>query len=150
LHRPSREPASTPVKRRVLDQAALDAWTAMLGKLSEKKAAVASLYDHASPLRVEPGTVVVAFAPGGFAAEHASSDKARALLVQVASEHFARPTTLEIELGAQHAEVETVAEQRAAKKAASLAAARKRVEEHPVVKAAIEAFDAEIRDVRLD
>jgi len=146
----SREASRPPViKRRVVDEASLEAWVAILGAISKKKPAVASMFQHASPLRVEAGVVHVAFPPGGFATEHATAKDARELVAAIASKHFGEATALEIDLSGEHADVETVAEQRSAEKAVALAEERRRVEQHPMVQTALEVFDAEIRDIRL-
>jgi hypothetical protein len=107
------------------------------------------MFQHGSPLRIEAGVVQVAFPPGGFATEHATSKDARELVAAIASAHFGEPTQLEIDVSGEHADVQTVAEQRRAEKAVALAEERRGVEEHPMVQTAIEVFDAEIRDIRL-
>ncbi|MFP6685288.1 MAG: hypothetical protein VB934_11270 [Polyangiaceae bacterium] len=146
----ARESARPPaVKRRAVDESSLKAWVAILGAISKQKPAVASMFQHASPLRIEAGVVHVAFPPGGFATEHATSKDARELVAAIASKHFGEATQLEIDLSGEHADVETVAEQRSAEKAAALAEERRRVEQHPMVQTALEVFDAEIRDIRL-
>lgn len=145
-----REPVRPSVeKRRAVDEGSWEAWKAILGAIAKQKPAVASMFQHGSPLRIEAGVVQVAFPPGGFATEHATSKDARELVAAIASAHFGEPTQLEIDVSGEHADVQTVAEQRRAEKAVALAEERRGVEEHPMVQTAIEVFDAEIRDIRL-
>ncbi len=130
-------------------QGLLDAWQAVVARLAPDKPRVASIFEHAAPLVVEPGRVVLGLEAGSFIAEQAKEADAQALLRQAATDHFGVPTDVELELGGGHGKVQTLAAKHSAEQAARLAAAREVVATHPLVQDAIEVLGAELKDVRL-
>ncbi len=142
-------PPASSAPRQALDPADLDQWQALVAKVAAHKPRVASIFEHAAPLSVKAGRVVLGFEAGSFIAEQAAEAEARAQLQQAASDHFGVPTEIELDLGGGHPEIQTLAAKHSAEQAARLAAAREQVASHPLVKDAIEVLGAELRDVRL-
>jgi DNA polymerase-3 subunit gamma/tau len=141
--RASGGPYATP------EPADLDHWRAMVAKLAADKPRVASIYEHAAPLSVKPGRVVLGFEARSFIAEQAAEAEARSQMQRAASDHFGAPTEIELDMGSAHPAVQTLAAQHREEQAARLAAAREQVASHPLVKDAIEVLGAELQDVRL-
>ncbi|MEM1029284.1 MAG: DNA polymerase III subunit gamma/tau [Myxococcota bacterium] len=125
----------------------LEAWEAILDRVRVDKPPVASVFEHAAPLEVTPERLQLGYPPGSFLLQQAQSHVTT--LEAAASQHFGRPTTVEIDLSKRHGEVETVAERNAAQGRERERLARRRVETHPLVVAAREVLGARIRDVRL-
>lgn len=127
----------------------LEAWEAILVIVRDDKPALASVYEHAAPLEVTEARVHLAYREGTFLAEQAAASEARAILAAAASRHFGQDVEIEVQLGARHGEVQSVAAKNAAALAARVEAARERVRQHPLVAAAVEHLGAELREVRL-
>lgn len=140
-------PRSEP--RPVLQAGALDAWQAVVARLAANKPRVASIFEHAAPLVVEPGRIVLGLEAGSFIAEQAKEADAQAMLQQAATDHFEVATEVVFELDGDHGKVQTLAAKHSAEQAARLAAARDVVATHPLVQDAIEVLGAELKDVRL-
>jgi DNA polymerase-3 subunit gamma/tau len=122
-------------------------WDAILAALRARKPPVASVYEHAAPLVVGPGRLHLAFEPGSFLSGQAADSKA--LVAEVASAHFGVNTVVELDETGRHQEAETVAARNSAELSARRAEARRRVEEHPLVRAAVDVLGAQLREVRL-
>lgn len=134
---------------RRLDPDQMRAWRAILASIGAEKPGVASVFEHGVPLTVGPGRIVIAYAAGSFLLQQATAKDAQAILERVAADHFGVPTTLAVDESDKHANVLTVAQENARASEARIQAARKRVEDHPLVTAAISILGAELRDVRL-
>ena len=132
-----------------LDETTLATLRTILARVAEQRAAVASLFEHASPLRIDAKRVVFAFAPSSFLLQQVQEPGVIELLTAAVTEHFGQPTVVEIDTAGHHLEVETVAARDAALRAAEIARARKAVTDHPLVQAAISELGAELKDVRL-
>jgi hypothetical protein len=98
---------------------------------------------------VAAGGIELAYPGGSFLLQQATASESKALLERVAAEHFGQSPPVSIRESDEHADVMTVAQANSMEQAARVAAARKRVEEHPLVSAAMDILGAELRDVRL-
>lgn len=125
------------------------AWREILAIVGGEKPSVASVFEHGAPLSIRPGKIVIAYAAGSFLLQQADAADARAVLERVATVHFGEPTALEVDQSGKHGDVQTVAQANSRESEARVQAARKRVEDHPLVVAAISILGAELRDVRL-
>jgi DNA polymerase-3 subunit gamma/tau len=134
---------------RALDDSAAGDWAAILERVARHKPHIASVFAHAAPLGIGRDGVVLGLERGSFLADQAATQEARDLLTDAASEHFGTRVAVEIDLSGRHGERQTLAARHSAEAAAQRDAARQRVREHPLVKAAQELLGAELRDVRL-
>lgn len=121
----------------------------MVARLATDKPRVASVFEHAAPLIVEPGRLLLGVEPNSFIAQQAQDAEAQALLRHAASDHFGVATEVELDLGGGYGKVQTLAAKHSAEQAARLAEARQLVANHPLVLDAIEVLGAELKDVRL-
>lgn len=120
-----------------------------MSAVRDKKAPIASVFEHAAPLEIASGRLLLGYPPGSFLLQQAQNDDNKALLETAATGHFGAPTPVEIDTSARHQEVETLAERNAAIAREAERMARKKVEGHPLVVAAQELLGARLRDVRL-
>jgi DNA polymerase-3 subunit gamma/tau len=143
-------PKSAPPapKPRELGGDRLRDWSAIVARVGDDKPSAASVLAHATPLEVEPGRVVVAYANAFLESQAAQADVKR-LLEAAAEAHFGLATVIEVDKSGRHGEVETVAQKQEKEHTQRIEAARRRVQEHPLVHAALDIFKAELRDVRL-
>jgi DNA polymerase-3 subunit gamma/tau len=147
---PSAAP-STSVATAVSAPPDLDAWRAIVDGVRRLRPPVASVFEHAMPLRVERDSVVVGFeASAAFLCARANETEALEALTQAARSHFGAPTRVEIDGAARSVPgARTLASIAAEQRGVDLAKARAAVEGHPVVRTAMRLFDAQLRDVRL-
>jgi len=103
---------------------------------------------RAAPLKVEPGTVILAFGPGEpFVTE---VQRERSLVERLASEHFGVPTSVTIESdSAQAATVATLASLDAEEEERLRRAALAKVKNHPRVAEALEVLGGRVKDLKL-
>jgi DNA polymerase-3 subunit gamma/tau len=134
---------------RKLDTDQMKAWRAILSEVAKERPAVASVFEHAAPLSVQPGKISLGYAKQSFLLQQATEQDALELLGRVATSHFGQNTEVMLDESDEHASVQTVAQENSAHQAARVQAARKRVEDHPLVSAAMDILGAELRDVRL-
>jgi DNA polymerase III subunit gamma/tau len=129
----------------------MNAWHAVITRLRETQAPIASFFEHALPLEVTPARVVVGFeASAAFQAERARDPEAVEALTRAVRAHFGAPTQVVLEVASKAAPgVRTVASVEAERRSGELAAARAAVEGHPLVQEAIRLFGAELCDVKL-
>jgi DNA polymerase-3 subunit gamma/tau len=125
------------------------AWTRVVDRLARDKAPLASLLELAAPLEVSAERVVLGFAPDTFEAGQASDPRHVEVVLSAVRAELAAETSVSIELTAEAPQLLTLARVRAAEAWERREAARARVIEHPMVKAAMELLDAELVDVRL-
>jgi DNA polymerase-3 subunit gamma/tau len=142
-------PRDGPERRHGAPAEALATWRAIVARIAGRKAAVAAAFEHAVPLAVAPGRVIVGFERGSFPAAQATTPESLAHAREAASTHFAVPTTVEIDLDTAPEDAPTVASERSAELAARDREARHRVAEHPAVTAAIGILGATLREIRL-
>jgi DNA polymerase III subunit gamma/tau len=128
-----------------------NAWRAILERVRAARPAVASVLEHAIPLEVGAGRLVVGFEPSeGFLAGRASEREAVDILTREARAHFGTTTHVAIESSARPTSgLRTVASVDAERRVGELARARHAVEAHPVVEEALRLFGAKLIDVKL-
>jgi hypothetical protein len=132
----------------------MGAYRALLAKLAAVRPALTAVLEHAVPLELSSTRVRLLFeSPDGrsFLATQASEPDALAVLKEVARAQLGGTPVVEIETGqkpAGHSGATVAAIDAEARKTAS-DRARRAVEAHPVVAAAVKIFGAEIREVRL-
>jgi len=131
------------------EQSFLAAWRTILQAVAAEQQATASLFEHAAPVCVRPGKLVLGFDQESFIAEQVAEPEAVRLVSAIATAHFGTETPVQLDFGAGYRKAETVAQCNRAERAAERAAARREVAEHPLVKAAIDELGAELCEVRL-
>lgn len=124
-------------------------WEAILARVRADKASLASVFEHAAPLSIASGRIVLAYEAGSFLAEQASETEAQSSLAAASTAHFGERTVIEIDLTGRQREVESLAARNSAAQAARIAEAKQKVAEHPLVLAAVSLLGAELREVRL-
>ncbi len=125
----------------------LAAWRVVLDVIRAERPPLASVFEHAAPLAFGPDRVVLGFEANSFLASKAA--EASDLLTRVIRAHFGRPTVIDLDVSGHAPAVASVATIEQAEHRARVEAERRRVADHPVVRAAIEALDGELREVRL-
>jgi DNA polymerase III subunit gamma/tau len=145
---PAPLPATNPPQEATPD---MIAWRAVIARLRETQAAVASFFEFALPLEITPARVVIGFeVSAAFQAARASEPEAMEALTQAVRAHFSAPTQVMVEVAAKASPgVRTIASLDAERRVAELAAARAAVAAHPLVQEAIRVFGAELSDVKL-
>ncbi|MDP9001082.1 MAG: DNA polymerase III subunit gamma/tau [Myxococcota bacterium] len=128
-----------------------NAWRAILERVRAARPAVASVLEHAIPLEVGAGRLVVGFEPSeGFLAARASEREAVDILTREARAYFGTTTHVAIESSARATSgLRTVASVDAERRVEELARARQAVEAHPLVEEALRLFGAKLIDVKL-
>lgn len=131
------------------DSVDLSAWRAILDDVRRERPDLASVLAHAAPAHVDREKLTLLYDPQSFLAERARNDRALELLTRTVHAHFGGSTEVAIELDARASGMATVAWIEESERHARLEEARRKVAEHPLVKAAIDVLGAELRDVRL-
>jgi DNA polymerase-3 subunit gamma/tau len=131
--------------------AAMGTWRAIVSRIRETQAPVASYFEYALPLEMSAPRVVVGFeGSAAFQAERAREPEALEALTQAVRAHFGAPTQVVVEVSAKGAAgLATIAFLDAERRSADLAAARAAVEAHPLVQEAMRVFGAASCDVKL-
>jgi DNA polymerase III subunit gamma/tau len=142
VHPPAAPAATVP---------AIEVWRAILDRLRASRPAIASVFEHAMPMTVTAGRIVLGFeSPDGFAAARASEASALGALRREAAAYFGTPTEIVLQGEAMsETGVRSVAVLDAENRSTAIARARAAVEEHPVVREAIRLFGARVQDVKL-
>jgi DNA polymerase III gamma/tau subunit len=128
-----------------------DAWRSIIERVRALRPPVASIYEMAVPVEVTAARITLAFEPSaGFLAARAAEPEALEAITQAVHAHFGRATVVVLQPTAAPAgSVKSLAQVNAENRLADRDKARARVEDHPLVRAAIRLLDAEVRDVRL-
>jgi hypothetical protein len=128
-----------------------EAWRAILERLRASRPALASVFEHAIPLEVGAARTVLGFEPSAaFLAARASEPESLEAVTREVRGYFGAATHVALDLSAKPAAgARTVAAVDAERRSAELAAARARVETHPLVQEAVRLFGAQVRDVKL-
>jgi hypothetical protein len=106
--------------------------------------------EHASPIAFSAERVVLGYEPGSFLAAQATETSAVELLTRHVREYFGTSTAVAFDLTAGPRSSPSIAFLDGEERRLKLESARRTVAEHPLVKAAVEILDAELRDVRLN
>lgn len=136
-----RPPDDDPIARRT--------WTEIVRRLAARNPRAASIYGHAAPLSVAPGRIVIGYEAGSFLLKQACAPECQQALAAVASDVLGAPTELEIDTSGAYARVASVAAVQSEEQKKREAELRRETAEHPLVLAAMQMFDARLRDVRL-
>lgn len=125
-------------------------WQGIVEQLRGTAPALASLLDHAVPMKLDASAAVLGFAPSSFEATRIAEPKYTEPLTRAIHGALGPEARVSIELTEVAHESLTLARVRAAELWARREAARQRVLAHPLVRAAIEELGAELRDVRVN
>ena len=127
----------------------LEAWRAVLGRIRNDRAPLASILEHASPIAFSAERVVLGYEPGSFLAAQATEASHVELLTRHVREYFGTVTPIAFDLTAGPKANPSVASIDTEERRGRLEQARRAVAEHPLVKAAIDILGAELKDVRV-
>ena len=127
----------------------LEAWRAVLGRIRNERAPLASILEHASPIAFSAERVVLGYEPGSFLAAQATEASHVELLTRHVREYFGTVTPVAFDLTAGPKANPSVASIDTEERRGRLEQARRAVAEHPLVKAAIDILGAELKDVRV-
>ncbi len=130
-------------------QASLDAWRTVLGRVRADDPSLAAVLENASPIAFGAERVVLGYEPGSFFAVRATDGSAVELLTRHVRDYFETTTPVAFDLTAGPKSARSVAAIDGEERRVRLDEARRTVAEHPLVRAAIEILEAELRDVRL-
>ncbi len=125
-------------------------WKRVVERVREERPSLASVLEFAAPLKLGAAGVVLGFAPNSFVTAQASEPRHAELLTKAVRGECGPDASVSIELTESAATALTIARLKAADLYERRQRARMRVLEHPMVKAAMEIFGAELRDVRFE
>jgi len=148
-----RQPAPAPQEPSPVTSArptALQSWRAVLERIRAERSSLAAVLEHSSPIVFSAERVVLGYEPGSFLAAQATEAAAVELLTRHVREYFGASTAVAFDLTAGPRSNPSVAVLDGEERRVRLESARRTVAEHPLVKAAVEILDAELRDVRLN
>lgn len=140
---------SAPPAETTLAASELDAWRAIVDAVRKERVQAASILEHATPLEIGVTRVRVAYAEGNFLGSQAVEPDVLALVTRHARAHFAPDTEVKVDVNVRALRGTTVASIETQKRRELTAAARAAVEDHPLVRATLTLFDAELREVKL-
>ena len=145
-----------PAKRRTdpaptdPDPEILGTWRAILDVVRERNAGLASVLEHAVPLEINAKALRLAIEEGSFYAERARDEQALDLLTRVVRDHFGAST--EVSFSLQDADVtsgRTLYEKDEAARVEREKQARSKLEQHKLVRAAVDGLGARIVRIKL-
>jgi DNA polymerase III subunit gamma/tau len=122
-------------------------WRRIVEGIRAEKPALASVLDGAVPLRLTSEQAVLAFPPDGFLSGQASDALSVELLTQRVRAELGPSCAVSFELSPEAVTGLTVGRLRAREAYERRRAAERVVEEHPLVRAAIEALGAEMHEI---
>jgi len=141
-------PARIPMPEPDSPAGPLARWRNLLDRIGEEAPLVASVLEHGVLRTFEQGSIVVGYERDSFALAQVKGEileTASRLTTQI----LGVPTKVEVEATETAEKVQTIAAVRSAERHAELEATRRRIAEHPLVRAALECLEAELRDVRV-
>ena len=127
----------------------LDAWRAIVERVRTARPALASILEQGTPIEVSPSRVRVGYADGNFLGGTVSEPDALNVLLREARAHFDGTTEVRVDGAIKGLTGDTLASIEGQRRRVVTAAQRAAVESHPIVKAAMTLFDAELREVKL-
>lgn len=147
-NRPTTRPTEPPSTEQ--DPATVETWRAILERVRERNAGLASVLEHAVTLEVSPQSLCLAIEEGSFYAERARDEQALDLLTRVVREHFRASTEVSFTLlGAAATSGRTLYEKDEAERLEREEKARRALEQHKLVRAAVEGLGARIQRIKL-
>ena len=123
-------------------------WRAIVARLPDDQHQLRAFLSRAAPLKAEPGSVVLAFAPGEpFVSQ---VERELTLVGRLATEHFGRATSVTLERDSPlAATVATLASLDAEEEERLRRVALAKVKNHPRVAEALEVLGARVKDLKL-
>ena len=118
--------------------------------MRESRPELTAFLEHAAPLKLDQGEVVVGWAKGSIFAGEASTKESMALLSRAAFEHFGTQTRVTFELDSAEAKsAMTVASQDSDAREQRVCEALAQARQHPCISDAMEILGARLKDVKL-
>ena len=128
----------------------LTTWRAILDLVGESNAGLASVLEHAVPLTVSPKSLRLGIEEGSFYAERAHDEQALDLLTRIVRDYFGAATEVSFSLQEEGATAgRTLYEKDEAERQAREERARANLEQHKLVRAAVEGLGARIQRIKL-
>jgi DNA polymerase-3 subunit gamma/tau len=143
---PTSAPAIAPTPASI---EALGAWRTIIARVRVRRPALASVLEHAALVAIGPERVALGYEAGSFLVGQATEAPARELLSTEIAAHFGHAVEVAFETLPRGHGVATIAQLEGAERKERVDAARRAVEGHPLVTAAITMLGAELKDVRL-
>jgi len=153
--RPSAAPAAPTLRQELESEErssdfALVSFIAILERLAAARPELAAFFEHAAPLRVTAGELVVGFEPGSVFAAQAAQKEAVSALARAASEQFGAQVHVVVELDSERSRgFDTLAAQHARERRAKVQQAIADAKRHPRVVDAMEVLGARLKDLKL-
>ncbi|HEU4410528.1 MAG TPA: DNA polymerase III subunit gamma/tau [Polyangiaceae bacterium] len=122
-------------------------WRRIVEGIRAERPSLASVFDGVVPLQLSPEQAVLAFPPDGFLSSQASEPPSVELLTQRVRAELGPSCAVSFELSPEATTGLTVGRLRAREAYERRRAAERVVEEHPLVRAAVELLGAELRGV---
>ncbi|WP_432823579.1 DNA polymerase III subunit gamma/tau [Trichloromonas sp.] len=125
-------------------------WQGLVTQVRSRRPMIGSLLEHGSLLKQELPELEIGFPAGSFHLEQVKDAETFAVLVEMASEFFARPVTIRIvPIDAKSGQTPpSLLEERKAQESDRKKRLREDALAHPMVQKAVAVFEGEIREVR--
>jgi DNA polymerase-3 subunit gamma/tau len=124
-------------------------WRAIVDAVRSARPEIGAFFDHAAPLALGAGELVVGFEPGSVLARQASDDSAISLVSRVATEQLGTPTRVRIELDSERASgLPTISSLEVHAREERTRDALARARRHPVVVSALEILGGRIKELK--
>ncbi|CAN5797525.1 DNA polymerase III subunit gamma/tau [soil metagenome] len=142
-------PFAPPASTRDGASCDMNAWRAIVGLVRAERPALASVFEHAIVVEVNPRRVRVGYAENDFLGSQATQPESLALLRSAVRGHFGADVEVEVKEGLRATKEATVFAIENAQRKVEQAQARAAVENHPLVREIVTVLGAELRDVRV-
>ena len=144
---PSVQPEPEPAE---LDEQTLGAWREIIALLGEQNAGLASVLEHVVPVRVTPREVRLGIEQGSFYEVQLRDDKSIDLLTRVVRGYFHAATEVSLAIdGPAPSARRTLYDVEEQERRQRLALERRALEQHPLVRTAVEKLGARILDIKI-
>lgn len=140
---------SSPSSGKASGNKDLGVFRAVLDIVRTKRAALASVLEHAVLLHIGPDRLTLGFEGDTFLSKQAQEPLAQDILRSALAMHFGGRPDVTFESVAPMSGLATIAQLDSAERKTRLESARRAIAQHPLVTAAIELLGAELRDVRV-
>jgi DNA polymerase III subunit gamma/tau len=146
----SLEAARAKAEAQSTESQLLEDWRAILDLVEQSRPELSAFLQHAAPLDLKNGQLVVGWPPGSIFAAEASKKPALELLVQAATTHYGTRMLVSFELDSARARAATtVASLESEARDLRTREALQQARQHPRVAEAIEILGARLKDVKL-
>jgi len=136
------------VESTVTPQGHID-WRAIVDRVRQANPGLGSVMEHAVPLTVGADAVTLGFEPGSFYETQARHEGALDLVTRIVRDYFGKGTAVSFALDAEPAGAKTVFAVEEEERLQRVAAERKELTDHPLVRAAVAELGARISDIKL-